>query len=132
MKHDQTMPLDQMWEGAIVELVDVHANHKFGQRLADLGLLPHTRVVVLSCIHGQPLIIRVRGSKIAVDRRTAHRILARPVCGRPESKRGRRAWRNRRGRRLRGKRFHRGSRARWVDILLNVLQTMPDEDDTEQ
>ena len=126
------MPLDQMWEGAIVELVDVHANHKFGQRLADLGLLPHTRVVVLSCVHGQPLIIRVRGSKIAVDRRTAHRILARPVCGRPESKRGRRAWHRRRGRRSRGKGSHRGSRARWVEILLNALQTMTDEDDIEQ
>jgi Fe2+ transport system protein FeoA len=132
VRHDQTMPLDQMWEGAIVELVDVHANHKFGQRLADLGLLPHTRVVVLSCVHGQPLIIRVRGSKIAVDRRTAHRIMARPVCRRPESKRGRRAWHRRRGRRSRGKGSHRDSRARWVEILLNALQTMTDEDDIEQ
>lgn len=131
MKHDQTMPLDQVWENAIVELVDIHAGHKFGQRLADLGLLPHTRVVVLSCVHGQPLIIRVRGSKIAVDRRTAHRILVRPVCRRPESKR-RRAWRSHRGRRSRGKRFHHGSRARWIEILLNALQTMTDENDSEQ
>ncbi len=132
MKYDQTMPLDDAWEGAIVELVNIHATHKFGQRLADLGMLPHTRVAVLSCVHGQPLIIRVRGSKIAVDRRTAHRILVRPVCRRPESKRRHRAWRSHRGRRSRGKRFHHGSRARWMDILLNALQTMTDENDTEE
>lgn len=132
MKHDQTLPLDLVWEGALVELVGLQSNDKSSQRLAELGLLPNTRIAVLKCTHGQPLIIRVRGSKIAIDRQTAHRILVRPVCRGPRFRHRRRAWRRNWRRHAQEWRHHHGHRALWVTALLDALQALIGETDGEE
>jgi len=130
--HDQTLPLDLVWEGALVELVGLRSNNKSSQRLAELGLLPNTRIAVLKCTQGQPLIIRVRGSKIAIDRQTAHHILVRPICRRPGPRHRRRAWRRNWRRHAKDWREHHGRRAPWVTSLLDALHTLVDETDDDE
>ncbi len=84
MSHDRTTPLDRIEEGETVELVGFRANGPSSLRLAELGLNPHTKITVLKSAHGQPLIICVRGSRLAIDRQTAHQIRVRPVSARPQ------------------------------------------------
>jgi Fe2+ transport system protein FeoA len=127
---DKTLPLDRAWAGALVELVVLSSNSKSSRRLAELGLLPHTRIKVLSCSHGQPLILRVRGSKIAIDRQTAHQILVRPVCKRPKPRHHGRAW-PRNWRRQKKWRKHHGPQSRWFTALIDALSTFADETDED-
>ena len=132
MNNDQTLPLDRVWEGALVELVGLRVNSKTSQRLAELGLLPHTKITVLSCSHGQPLIIRVRGSKIAIDRQTAHQIIVRPTCHRPQPRHRGRAWPRNWKRRYKKRHKHHEPQARWFTAFLDALSSLPDESDMEE
>ena len=82
LSHDRTTLLDKIEEGETVELVGFGANGPSSLRLAELGLNPNTRITVLKSTRGQPMIIGVRGSRLAIDRQTAHQIRVRRVMGR--------------------------------------------------
>ena len=54
-----------------------HQRHRgFGRRLMDMGLTPGTVIVVVKSapFHG-PIEVMIRGSRLALGRRMAHRIL---------------------------------------------------------
>jgi Fe2+ transport system protein FeoA len=59
-------------------LDEIQAGRRLTHRLAELGLTPG---VTLSVVQGNggPLLISVRGSRIAIGRGMAHKLLVTPV-----------------------------------------------------
>lgn len=72
------MPLSMAAAGQTLRLVEICAGHQLTHRLAELGL---TRGVELKVVQdaGGPLLISVRGSRIAIGRGMAHKLLVAPV-----------------------------------------------------
>jgi Fe2+ transport system protein FeoA len=97
MKPIDALPLSTIEAGQTVMLVGILASRRSGQRLAELGLTPRTPITVLQSMPGQPLLIRVRGSRLALDRTIADqlRVQVIDVPGRRE-RRGRFFHRHRR------------------------------------
>lgn len=77
MKPTDTHPLSNIQAGQTVILVDILARRRSAQRLAELGLTPETPITVLQSMPGQPLLIRVRGSRLALDRAIADQLCVR-------------------------------------------------------
>lgn len=77
MKPTDTLPLSNIQAGQTVILVDILARRRSAQRLAELGLTPETPITVLQSMPGQPLLIRVRGSHLALDRAIADQLYVR-------------------------------------------------------
>ncbi|HEY47605.1 MAG TPA: ferrous iron transport protein A [Anaerolineae bacterium] len=77
MKPLKTLPLSNIQAGQTVILVDILASRRSAQRLAELGLTPETPITVLQSMPGQPLLIRVRGSHLALDRAIADQLCVR-------------------------------------------------------
>jgi len=73
-----TVPLSLAAAGQKLRLMDIHAGHQLTHRLAELGI---TRGVELEVVQdaGGPLLISVRGSRIAMGRGMAHKLLVTPV-----------------------------------------------------
>jgi Fe2+ transport system protein FeoA len=69
--------LNEIMAGQTVELVGILPNSRSAQRLAELGLTPRIRITVLQSAPGQPILIRVRGSRLAIDRATADQLHVR-------------------------------------------------------
>ena len=78
-KHSRPMRLSDVVEGCKVEIHAYHTNGRQAQRLAELGLTPGTAVRVLQCARNQPLLVCVRGTHLAIDRRTAETLGVRVV-----------------------------------------------------
>lgn len=74
-----TLPLTMASAGQPLKLVAIHAGHKLTRRLAEMGL---TRGVTLEIIQadGGPLLISVRGSRIALGRGIAHKLHVAPTA----------------------------------------------------
>jgi ferrous iron transport protein A len=70
----QTVQLDQVQAGAIVRMLGFVRCRRSGLRLTEMGLTPGTIIEVLQAARAQPLLLRVRGSQLAIDRRTARKI----------------------------------------------------------
>lgn len=77
MKPTDTHPLSSIQAGQTVILVDILVRNRSAQRLAELGLTPETPITVLRSMPGQPLLIRVRGSRLAIDRAIADQLCVR-------------------------------------------------------
>jgi Fe2+ transport system protein FeoA len=75
-----TFPLSLVTSGQRVVLVGYEGNGRSNQRLAELGLTPETEIRVLQAVPGQPLVLKARGYRLAIDRKTAEKIRVR-VCG---------------------------------------------------
>jgi len=98
-----TITLSEIMAGQTVELVGILPNTRSAQRLAELGLTPRIRITVLQSAPGQPMLIRVRGSRLAIDRATADQLHVRLV-----GRHHRRVSHGRWFRRFRGRRRGRG------------------------
>jgi len=73
------MPLAMARPGAVVTLVGINAGFGLRRRLADMGLSPGVTVrIVQSQIPG-PVIIDLRGSRLALGRGMAQRIMVKEV-----------------------------------------------------
>jgi Fe2+ transport system protein FeoA len=96
----QTLALSEVSEGAQVEIVAYRSNGRLAQRLAELGLTPGTLVCVLRCSKSQPLLIRVRGTRLAIDRNSAESLRVRQVYHAGQDQGQRSSW-HRLGRRRR-------------------------------
>jgi len=71
------MPLAMARPGAVVTLIAINAGFGLRRRLADMGLSPGVNVrVVQSQIPG-PVIIDLRGSRLALGRGMAQRIMVK-------------------------------------------------------
>ena len=89
------------------EVIGLCGCERRAQRLAELGMTPGVRLDVLRAAPGQPMLLRVRRTLLALDRESAADVLVRPLGSQGELLgRGRRRWR--RGRRWFGRRGHRG------------------------
>ncbi len=79
MKPTNTQSLSSIQAGQTVILVDILVRNRSAQRLAELGLTPETPITVLRSMPGQPLLIRVRGSRLAIDRAIADQLCVRKM-----------------------------------------------------
>jgi Fe2+ transport system protein FeoA len=68
------IPLSDVDEGRRVTVRAVYGGHRLVARLAAMGLMPGAGIVVLRNAGG-PFLLAVKGSRIAVGRGMAHKIL---------------------------------------------------------
>ncbi len=71
-----TYPLTDVPSNHTVQLLHIDAGRKAAQRLAEMGLTPGVQFDVLQN-NGGPLLLRVRGSRLAVGRGMAEKIQVR-------------------------------------------------------
>ncbi len=69
------MPLSMTSSGETVEVVAVRTGWGLQRRLADLGLTPGVRVRVISSGRPGPVVLDVRGSRLALGYGVAHKIM---------------------------------------------------------
>ncbi|HDN79389.1 MAG: hypothetical protein DRI61_10460 [Chloroflexi bacterium] len=74
------MPLSMVAPGQEVELVTVYGGWGIRYRLAEMGLNPGVRIrVIQSDFRGGPILIAVRGSRLALGRGMAHKVMVRSI-----------------------------------------------------
>lgn len=99
LNFDRCCRLDEAPSGSTVEVVAIKSTGRSARRLAELGFTPSALVEVLQAEPGQPMLLRVRRSRLAVDRATAGQLEVRVLCGR--------------GRRRKKRHGRHGRRRRW-------------------
>ena len=70
----QRIPLAMVSPGEVVTLVDIRAGRGLTRRLADMGLVPGTKVKVVNNQVPGPIIVEVRGSKLVFGHGIAQKI----------------------------------------------------------
>ncbi len=70
--------LDEVPPGTKARVVRLEAGTRALRRLAEMGLTPGTIVEVLTD-YGGPILVRVRGSVIAIGRGMARKVIVEPV-----------------------------------------------------
>lgn len=78
MSPSQAVQLTMIPEGKRVRLVKIQAGRRMNHRLAEMGLTPGVEVTVLQDAGG-PLLLGVRGSRIAVGRGMADKLYVRSL-----------------------------------------------------
>jgi Fe2+ transport system protein FeoA len=69
------MPLSMAPPGEVVQVVAVRAGWGLQRRLAEMGLNPGVKVRVLNSQRPGPVVIDVRGSRLALGQGVAHKIM---------------------------------------------------------
>ena len=69
------LPLSMASPGNEVEIAGVKAGWGLQRRLADMGLTPGSVVRVTNCGRPGPVVLDVRGSKLALGHGVAHKIM---------------------------------------------------------
>jgi len=69
------MPLAMVGPGEVVQVVDVRAGRGLGRRMADMGLLPGTEVRVISSQGPGPLVLEVKGTRLALGHGIAQKVM---------------------------------------------------------
>ena len=75
------IPLAFLSEGDEAEIVEISGGGGLTQRLVDMGFTPATRVRVLKSSPPGPMLVSVRGSRIALGRGVAMKILVNGIRG---------------------------------------------------
>ena len=102
------------------------------RRLAEMGLNPGTEITVIQADPGQPLLLQVRGSRLAIDRRIANHLFVTPLESAPEffhRRRGWRRWGRGGGPKGRGRSGHLRWRGKDPRNAVDPLSSDRDEDD---
>ncbi|MBA7596292.1 hypothetical protein ES703_03262 [subsurface metagenome] len=73
------MPLAMARPGEVVSVVDIRAGRGLTRRLADMGLLPGTKIRVVNSMRPGPIIIDLRGSRLALGYGIAQKIMVTGV-----------------------------------------------------
>ena len=73
----QVLPLVALRPGEMAWVYAVRGGHGAARRLAELGLTPGQPVRILSAGRGGPILVEVRGSRIALGRGMAAKVLVR-------------------------------------------------------
>ena len=71
------MPLSMVQSGELVQVVAVRAGWGLQRRLADMGLTPGVRVKVINSQGRGPVILDLRGSRLALGHGVAYKIMVR-------------------------------------------------------
>ncbi len=69
------MPLSMVSPGEVVKVVTVRAGWGLQRRLADLGLTPGVQIRVINSQRPGPVVIDIRGSRLALGYGIAHKIM---------------------------------------------------------
>jgi len=69
------VPLAMAPEGSLVRIVEIRGGRGIMRRLVDLGFIPGSVVRVLRSFGSGPLLIEVKGSRVALGRGLAMKIL---------------------------------------------------------
>ncbi len=73
----RTRPLSTVRRGETVQLARIEAGRRLARRLAELGLTPGVSIQVLH-VNGGPILIAVRGARLALGKGMAEKILVAP------------------------------------------------------
>ncbi|MFH1662592.1 MAG: FeoA family protein [Chloroflexota bacterium] len=77
MNNISTMPLSTVPSGKQVQIVNIEAGWGLQRRLADMGLTPGLKVMVISSQKPGSVVLDVRGSRLALGRGISHKIIVR-------------------------------------------------------
>ena len=77
----QPMTLAMATPGELVQVVDIRAGRGLFRRLTDMGLTPGVQVRVINGLRPGPVIIELRGSRLALGHGVAHKIMVTGVNG---------------------------------------------------
>ena len=69
------MPLSMVSAGETVKIASVKAGWGLQRRLADMGLTPGVQVRVVNSQGRGPVVLDIRGSRLALGHGIAHRIM---------------------------------------------------------
>jgi len=69
------MPLSMVSSGEVVKVVVVRAGWGLQRRLADMGLTPGVQVRVINSQRPGPVVLDIRGSRLALGYGIAHKIM---------------------------------------------------------
>lgn len=69
------MPLSMVQSGELVQVVAVRTGWGLQRRLADMGLTPGVRVKVINSGGRGPVVLDIRGSRLALGHGIAHKIM---------------------------------------------------------
>ena len=75
---NNSLPLTLTAPGEVVTVAEVRAGWGAGRRLADMGLVPGIQIQVVNSQRHGPVIINLRGSRLALGRGIAQKILVQP------------------------------------------------------
>ena len=73
------MPLSMVSPGEVVKVVAVKAGWGLQRRLADMGLTPGVQIRVINSQTTGPVLIDLRGSRVALGRGIAQKIAVKKV-----------------------------------------------------
>jgi len=73
----QVLPLVALEPGETARVYAVRGGHGAARRLAELGLTPGQPVRILSIGRGGPVLVEIRGTRIALGRGMAAKVLVR-------------------------------------------------------
>jgi len=69
------LPLAMVGTGEVITVVGVNAGRGLTKRLADMGLVPGTKLRIVNSQISGPVIVEVRGSRLALGRGIAQKIM---------------------------------------------------------
>jgi DtxR family Mn-dependent transcriptional regulator len=69
------VPLSSIKAGQKVTLANIKANDSLRSRLAAMGMVPNTQIIVVSNASPGPFVVNVKGSKIALGRGMAEHVM---------------------------------------------------------
>ena len=72
---NQSMPLAMARPGELVTVIGVRAGWGLQRRLADMGLTPGVQIRVINSQMAGPVLIDLRGARVALGRGMAQRIM---------------------------------------------------------
>jgi len=79
MSLNNVIPLAFMAPGERGEIVEIRGGMRFAQKLYGMGLTPSTIVEVMVSNPPGPILINVRGSRVAIGRGMAMKIMVRRI-----------------------------------------------------
>ena len=77
---DKVVSLAHLLPGSTCIVVSIAGGHLLVRRLAALGIIAGTPVAVIASNRSGPIIVQVRGGRVALGRGEAWKITVRPVA----------------------------------------------------
>lgn len=76
-QNNQAMPLMMVPNNTDAEVVEVRGGHGMRQRLSSMGIYPGQTVSLIRSNAGGPIIVKAQGSRVAIGRGMAHRVMVK-------------------------------------------------------
>ena len=75
---NQAMPLAMARAGEVVTVVGVRGGWGLQRRLADMGLTPGVRIRLINNQIAGPVLVELRGARVALGRGVAQKVMVKP------------------------------------------------------